>query len=130
MVWHLGIAVITQVEDVGVRWRTHSELVSTLRDALRRPLLRDLTEQRLLLQGQVRVIALQLADAETCRAEGGIDNEQADEPAAEQHQHEQDKWNPWQWRCGRDVTRAGGCGGRLSGGRLRGGSSRLTSTRL
>src|SRR5215813_1375643 len=113
MVRHAGIAVITQVEDVAVRWRSHSELVSTLLNALRRPLPRDLTEQRLLLQGQVRVIALQLADAETCRPEGGIDDEQADEPAAEQHKHEQDKWNPWQGCCGRSAARTGGRGGRL-----------------
>jgi hypothetical protein len=83
MARHLEVVVITQVEDVAVGWRSHSELVSTLLDACRRPLLRDLAEQRLLLQGQARVIALQLADAEACRTESGVDNEQADESTAE-----------------------------------------------
>jgi hypothetical protein len=67
MARHSGVAVITQVEDVAACGHPHSELISTLLDALRRPLLRDLTEQRLLLQGQVRIVALQLADAETAR---------------------------------------------------------------
>jgi hypothetical protein len=105
---HSGEVVSAQVEDVAARWRSHSELVSTLLDALRRPLLRDLAEQRLLLRGQVRVIALQLADAETCRTEGGIDNEQADEATAEQREHEQDEWNPGQRQRGRRATQASG----------------------
>jgi hypothetical protein len=100
--------VISQVEDVAASWDSHAELVSTLLDALRRPLLRDLTEQRLLLPGQVRVVALQLADAEAARAKRGVDNEQADQPAAEQGQHEQNEPNPWQGHGGRGAAHAGG----------------------
>ena len=115
MARHPGELIITQVEDVAARWCSHSQLVSTLFDALRRPLLRDLTEQRLLLHGQVCVIALQLADAETCRTEARIDNEQADEPTAEQRQYEQNEWNSGERRRVRQAARAGGsrrtCGG-------------------
>src|ERR1700739_4219854 len=100
--------MITQVKDVAARWCSRSQLVSTLFDALRRPLLRDLTEQRLLLHGQGRVIALQLTYAGTCRTEVGMDNEQADEPTAKQRQHEQNEWNSGQRRRVRKAAQAGG----------------------